>query len=260
VGSSAAADHAFPGSIAMPLPRFYVDAPLAVGQPATLPHAATRHALRVLRVRQGEMITLFNGRGGEYDAQLIHAREPEAEVQIVSFDPREAEPPWSFTVAQGLSSGDRMDWTVEKAVELGAETIAPLATARSVTRLAGDRAKSRRAHWQALAIAASAQCGRNRIATVDEPMPIDAWFATPSTATVRLLLAPGGASLRSVRRPETGARVVLLAGPEGGFDPGEADAAVRHDFLPVGLGPRILRTETAAAVALAMLSALWGDA
>jgi 16S rRNA (uracil1498-N3)-methyltransferase len=259
VGSSVAADRAFSGSIAMALPRFYVDVPLAVGLPATLPHAATRHALRVLRVRQGEMITLFNGQGGEYDAQLIGAREPEAEVQIVRFDPREAESPWSFTVAQGLSSGDRMDWTVEKSVELGAATIAPLATARSVTRLAGDRAKSRRAHWQALAIAASAQCGRNRIATVDEPMPIDAWFATQPPAATRLLLAPGGAPLRTVRRPEPGGRVVVLAGPEGGLDASESTAAVAAGFLPVALGPRILRTETAAAVALAMLSALWDE-
>ena len=114
----------------MSLPRFYVDAPLTVGEPCVLTHEATRHALRALRLRQGEMLTLFNGHGGEYAAQLIHAREPQAEVQVVRFDPREAELPWAITVAQGLSSGDRMDWTIEKAVELGASAMAPLAMSR----------------------------------------------------------------------------------------------------------------------------------
>jgi 16S rRNA (uracil1498-N3)-methyltransferase len=244
----------------MPLPRFYLDGPLAVGAPVVLPRAVTRHALRALRLRQGEMLILFNGHGGEYVAQLVEAREPEAEVQVVRFDPREAESPWPVTVAQGLSSGDRMDWTVEKAVELGAAAIAPLAMARSVTRLAGDRARSRRDHWQALAIAASEQCGRNRIAAVEPVMALDAWFATLPGATLRLVLAPGGATLRTIHRPPPGRRIVLLAGPEGGFADHELAAADTAGFRAVSLGPRILRTETAAAVALAMLAALWeGD-
>jgi 16S rRNA (uracil1498-N3)-methyltransferase len=241
----------------MNLPRFYVDAPLAIGEPTTLPRTVTRHALRALRLRQGEMLTVFNGHGGEYVAQLVHAREPEAEIQVVRFDAREAELPWPITIAQGLSSGDLMDWTVEKAVELGASAIAPLGMTRSVTRLAGDRASSRRDHWQSLAIAASEQCGRNRIAKVEPVMPLDDWFATLPEASLRLVLSPDGAPLRTVRRPPHGRRIVILSGPEGGFADNELQAADAAGFRAISLGPRILRTETAASVALAMLSALW---
>lgn len=241
----------------MSLPRFYVDAALTVGEPCTLSHEVTRHALRALRLRQGEMLTLFNGHGGEYAAQLVHAREPEAEVQVVRFDPREVELPWPITVAQGLSSGDRMDWTIEKSVELGATAIAPLAMSRSVTRLSADRAASRCKHWQSLAIAASEQCGRNRIATIEPVMPLIDWLATLPEATLRLVLAPGGASLASFRAPPEGRRIVLLAGPEGGMSDDELQAADAAGFRALSLGPRILRTETAAPVAVAMLMARW---
>ncbi len=244
----------------MTLPRFHVDIPLVVGEPTTLSRAATRHALRALRLRQGEMLTLFNGHGGEYVAQLVHAREPEAEVQIVHFEAREAELPWPITVAQGLSSGDRMDWTVEKAVELGAATIAPLAMARSVVRLSGERAQSRRAHWQALAVAASEQCGRNRIAVVEPVSALIDWLATVPETTMRLILAPGGVPLATLPRPPHGHRVLLLVGPEGGFTDDELRAADGAGFRATSLGPRVLRTETAAAAALAMLSALWEPA
>ncbi len=241
----------------MTLPRFYLDAPLAIGEPATLSHPVTRHALRALRLRQGDFVTLFNGRGGEFVAQLVHAREPEAEVQVVRFDDREAESPWAFTVAQGLSSGDLMDWTVEKSVELGAATIAPIAMTRSVVRLSPERARTRRAHWQSLAVSACEQCGRNRVATVDEVMPLDDWLATLPEATLRLVLSPDGAPLRTLRRPPHGRRIVLLVGPEGGFADNELQAVDAAGFHAASLGPRILRTETAAPTALAMLSALW---
>ena len=241
----------------MTLPRFHVDIPLVIGEPTTLSRDATRHALRALRLRQGEMLTLFNGHGGEYVAQLVQAREPQAEVQVVRFDDREAELPWPITVAQGLSSGDRMDWTVEKAVELGAATIAPLGMARSVVRLSGDRAQSRRAHWQALAIAASEQCGRNRIATVEPVLPLAEWLQALPEATLRLVLAPGGGSMTTVRRPPAGRRVIVLVGPEGGFTTDELQAIDDAGFRATSLGPRVLRTETAAAAALAMLTALW---
>lgn len=241
----------------MTLPRFHVDTPLAVGTTFSLPRAVTRHALRALRLREGERVILFDGRGGEFVARLVAATEPEAEVAIERFEAREAESPWPFTVAQGLSSGDRMDWTVEKCVELGASTIVPLAAARSVVRLAGDRARSRRAHWQALAIAASEQCGRNRIAAIDDVMPLAAWCATVPETSLRLVLSFGGTSPRALARPAPGTPVVLLAGPEGGFDDRELQAAEAAGFRALSLGPRILRTETAAAAALAMLAALW---
>ena len=241
----------------MTLPRFYVDTPLTVGETCALSHEVTRHALRALRLRQGEMLTLFNGCGGEYAAQLIEAREPEAEVQVVRFDPREAELPWPVTVAQGLSSGDRLDWTIEKAVELGATAFAPLAMSRSVMHLSTDRASSRGRHWQALAIAASEQCGRNRIAKVEPVMPLIDWLATLPEATLRLVLVSGGASLASFRAPLEGRRIVLLAGPEGGLSDDELQAVDAAGFRALSLGPRILRTETAAPVAIAMLTARW---
>ena len=241
----------------MSLPRFHVDTPLAVGQLCVLSHEATRHALRGLRLRQGEMLTLFNGTGGEYQAQLVLAREPNAEAQVVRFDERDAELPWPMTIAQGLSSGDRMDWTVEKAVELGASAIAPLAMARSVVRLNDDRAESRRKHWQAIAISASEQCGRNRVATVDAVLPLIDWLAAVPEVALRIVLAPGGAPLGLFRPPPVGRRVVLLAGPEGGLTDDEMQAADTAGFRALSLGPRILRTETAAPAAIAMLTARW---
>ena len=253
----AAARPLFPDFRLMSLPRFYVDTPLTIGEPCALSHEVTRHALRALRLRPGEMLTLFNGHGGEYAAQLIEAREPSACAQVVRFDPREAELPWPVTVAQGLSSGDRMDWTIEKSVELGATAIAPLAMSRSVTRLSPDRAASRCKHWQSLAIAASEQCGRNRIAMVEPVMPLTDWLATLPEASMRLVLAPGGASLTSFRAPPEGRRIVLLAGPEGGMSDDELQAADTAGFRALSLGPRILRTETAAPVAIAMLTARW---
>jgi 16S rRNA (uracil1498-N3)-methyltransferase len=241
----------------MTLPRFFVDTPLAIGASAVLPRAVTRHALRALRLRDGDRLTLFNGRGGEYACQLVLAREPEAGVEVLRFDAREAELPWPVTVAQGLSSGDRMDWTVEKAVELGAAAVAPLAMARSVTRLAGERARSRQAHWQSLVIAASQQCGRNRLAEVEPVTAFDPWLATLPDDSLRLVLAPLAAPLRTVDRPRPGRRIIVLAGPEGGITDQERAAAEAAGFHAVSLGPRVLRTETAAAVALAMMAALW---
>ncbi len=241
----------------MSLPRFHVDVPLVVGEACLLTHEATRHALRGLRLRQGEMLTLFNGEGGEYQAQLVRAREPQAEVQVVRFEDRDAELPWPITVAQGLSSGDRMDWTIEKSVELGAASIVPLAVSRSVVRLADDRAESRRKHWQAIAVSASEQCGRNRVASVEPVLPLVDWLASLPEATARIILAQGGAPLGLFRAPLAGRRVVLLIGPEGGFSDDEMQAADTAGFRALSLGPRTLRTETAGPAAIAMLTARW---
>jgi len=241
----------------MTAPRFYVDIPLAVGHACTLPREAARHALRALRLRQGDRMTLFNGQGGEYAAQLVVAREPDAEAQVISFDEREAELDWPVTIAQGLSSGDRMDWTVEKAVELGASTIVPIAMARSVTRLGGERANARRAHWQNIAIAASEQCGRNRIAQVEPVIALADWLRALPEPSMRVVLAADGPSIAGFRAPPIGRRVLVVVGPEGGMTDDEAKAVDAAGFRALSLGPRVLRTETAGPAALAMLSAYW---
>jgi 16S rRNA (uracil1498-N3)-methyltransferase len=164
-------------------------------------------------------------------------------------------------LGQALSSGERMDYTVQKAVELGVTAIHPLAAARSVVRLAGERAEKRVAHWQAVAVSACEQSGRNRVPPVAPVAELAAWLERPpagGAGALRLLLSPAGATrLRELPRPA--ASIILLAGPEGGFTPEEEAAVLNCGFIPVRLGPRVLRTETAAVAALAALQALWGD-
>lgn len=241
----------------MTIPRFFVDLPLAVGHPVALSRDVTRHALRALRLRQGDRLVLFNGEGGEYAAQLVHAREPEAEAQVVAHDAREAELAWPVTIAQGLASGDRMDWAVEKSVELGAAAIVPIATARGVVRLTGERAASRVRHWRSIAVAASEQCGRNRIPTVEPVIALDPWLASLPDASMRLVLSFEGSSIAGLLAPPAGRRVLLLVGPEGGFDDDERRRIDAAGFRALSLGSRVLRTETAGPAALATLAAYW---
>lgn len=240
--------------------RFYIDTPLTAGSRTELPRELTHHALRVLRMRDGDALTLFNGRGGEYHGRLIAAgpKAHVAAVDLLDFDAREAELPFAVTLAQGLSGGDKMEWTIEKAVELGAAAIQPLACARSVVRLTAERAGKRQLHWQALIEAACGQCGRNRVPPVHSPAALRDWLSRVPVEALKLMLSPRGERpLTAIAAPRTDQSVYLLVGPEGGFAPDEEAAAQAAGFLPVTIGPRILRTETAAAAALAMLAALW---
>ncbi len=242
------------------MPRFYVNAELAVGRRLVLPRDTAQHALRVLRLTNGEVVTLFNGHGGEYVARLVveDQRKATACVDLLDFDDREAELPFDITVAQGLSGGDKMEWTIEKAIELGAVAIQPLACMRSVVRLSGERALKRMLHWRALCLAACAQCGRNRLPVIHAPLTLDAWLGTVPKSALKLLLSPRGTQhLATVAAPHTGQPVLLLVGPEGGFTVEEEEAARVAGFTAVSIGPRILRTETAAAAALAMLAGVW---
>jgi len=240
--------------------RFFLDAPLTPGAILTLPDAIAHHAVRTWRLETGTAITLFNGQGGEYPARLTvgPGRNPVVQAELTGFDPREAELPFAITVAQGLSGGDKMDWTVEKAVELGAAAIQPLACARSVVRLNTERATRRVAHWRALCEAACAQCTRNRVPVVHAPQPVQDWLHALPAGGMRLLLSPRGAiAPATLSAPPPGMPVWLMVGPEGGFTTEEEDAARHAGFIALTLGPRVLRTETAAAAALAMLTALW---
>jgi 16S rRNA (uracil1498-N3)-methyltransferase len=238
-------------------PRLHVAMPLAEGARIALPEAAAHHAAAVLRLREGEALTLFNGRGGEYSGRIAALAKKAVTVEVESFAAIERESPLAVTLVQGLSSADRMDLTVQKSVELGVQAIQPVAAERSVVRLAGERAEARCAHWRRVAIAACEQCGRNRIPEI-RPLVALARYAAPAEA-LKLVLAPdAGAGLRQALAEEFSV-IVLAVGPEAGFSEEEERTLVAGGFRPVRLGPRILRTETAAPAALAALNALRGD-
>lgn len=238
--------------------RLYCDVALAPGAEIALPEAAARHAVTVLRLQVGDTLNLFNGSGGEYSARLVAVSKREARVRLIEFLAAERESPVTITLALGISAGERMDYSLQKATELGVAAIQPLATERSVVKLAGERADKRRSHWQNLVIAACEQCGRNRIPAVAAIAPLTSWLAQPDSTATRLMFAPAADhTLHNLPRPA--GPIIMLAGPEGGFAPHEYTAALAAGFIPIRLGPRVLRTETAALAALAALQTLWGD-
>lgn len=237
--------------------RLYCDLPLSPGAELTLPEGAARHALTVLRLQVGDALTLFNGAGGEYRASLVAANKREARVRLIEFHAAERESPLEITLALGISAGERMDYSLQKATELGVSAIQPLATERSLVKLAGERADKRQQHWQHVVIAACEQCGRNRVPVVAPVQKLFAYLASIDRKKQLLLLSPDAAT--PLKRVPTATGVVLLIGAEGGLAPAEREAAEASGFAPVSLGPRILRTETAPVAALAVLQALWGD-
>jgi len=242
----------------MSAPRFFVSAPLSSGSSLALPESAAHHAARVLRLRAGADVTLFNGEGGEYAAVLTVIDKRRVQVEIGAHFTVDRESPLAITLIQALSSGERMDVTLQKAVELGVQRVIPVMSERSVVRLQGARADKRQAHWQQVAISACEQCGRNRIPEVQPLIPLMAFLSEPRPAAHRWVLLPEAEkSLRELPRPEQ--PVEILVGPEGGFSEIEATRAQAANFLPIRLGPRVLRTETAAPAMLAAVQALWGD-
>ncbi|KWE60890.1 16S rRNA methyltransferase [Burkholderia ubonensis] len=244
------------------VPRFFVEAALSAGAVLTLPADVARHA-QVLRLQPGDALVLFDGTGGQYRARLVEIDKRSAVAQLDAFEPAEAEPPYRVTLAQGIAGGDKMDWVIEKAVELGVAAIAPLSTSRGVVRLSGERAEKRVAHWRGIVRASCEQCGRNRVPDVAPVRGFDAWLdalpAARADGELRLLLSPR-ASIPFASLPDAppAASVTLLIGPEGGLSPDEEHAARAHGFTALSLGPRVLRTETAGAAVLAALAARWG--
>jgi 16S rRNA (uracil1498-N3)-methyltransferase len=230
----------------------------AHGRCALAPEQA-HHASRVLRLGTGDRLVLFDGRGNEYAATIASVGKSGVCVDVGEPCAVDRESPLAVTLAQGLSSGERMDYTVQKAVELGVACIQPLATERSLVRLDGERARKRAAHWQAVAAAACEQCGRNRVPPVLPLLPLATWLdRMRGAAGARFVLSPqAAAGLRALARPA--GPIVLLAGPEGGLSARERGDAEAAGFAALRLGPRVLRTETAAVAALAALQALWGD-
>ncbi len=238
-------------------PRFYIDGLLRAGMTCALPDDSAHHAVHVLRLRVGEAVTLFNGRGGEYAGTIASMERLKVLVDVLQHHPVERESPLRMALVQGVSAGDRMDFTVRKAVELGVAEIFPVLAASSVSRPKGERAAARHEHWQKIAIAACEQCGRNRIPSVH---PLVEAAKLPLLADgAKLLLAPA-AQLRFSQACKKGdAAFTIAAGPEAGFNASEEKFFLDAGFVPVHLGPRVLRTETAGLAALAALNALRGD-
>jgi len=237
----------------------YVDAPLAAGTRVSLEGGAASHVTRVLRLRVGEGLTLFNGAGGEYAASIEQVHDGGVAVTIGEQRAIERESPLTLTLAQGVSRGERMDLVVQKATELGVSGIVPLFTERSVVRLGAQQAERKLNHWRAITIAACEQSGRNRLPNVAPPLSLADWLRSGADRDGgRLLLSPA-ATARIDAPPRPATSVTVLIGPEGGLTNAEQEAAVAAGFLPVRLGPRVLRTETAAIAALALLQRAFGD-
>ncbi len=242
----------------MRIPRIYLPLPLTVGATVPLDDNAFNHAVRVLRLKPGAPLALFNGEGGAFAAILADIGKREAQAQITEALPGEVESPLRVVLAQGVSRGEKMDYTLQKAVELGVVAIQPLFTERGGVALSGERLDRKVRHWRGVVIGAGEQCGRNRLPEVREPLTLTAWRARAAEPGLRLLLDPlAERGLRGLEPPtET---VTLLIGPEGGLSPAEIAQARTAGFTGVRLGPRILRTETAGMAALAAVQALWGD-
>lgn len=237
-------------------PRFYVARPLSSGAEIELPPHVVRH-VSALRLREGDAITLFNGSGGEFGARLGRLGRDQALARIAAWRDLERESPLRITLALGISSGERMDFALQKATELGVAAIRPVVAERSVVRLSSERADRRLAHWRGVVAAACEQCGRNRVPEVSPIAALDDLIYESAEAGPRLFLSPDAA--QELRQLERAQALLLLIGPEGGLSPAEQHRAQSRGFVALRFGPRILRTETAPLAAIAALQAMWGD-
>jgi len=236
--------------------RFFCPLPLHTGDTVSLPPSAARH-VQVLRLQPGDGVTLFNGEGGEYAATVTRMGRSDVDVSIGAHTPLEREALCAVHLLAGITANERMDWLVEKATELGAASVTPITAERSVLKLKGERAEKKGAHWQGVAAAASEQCGRNRVTRIDPACSLADWLARhPATVQtgMRLVLSlsVGSQSLKTAVQTHT--HITLLSGPEGGLTPAEEAQALAAGFLPVSLGPRVLRAETAPLAVLAALT------
>jgi len=239
--------------------RLFSPVPLKPHCRFTLGNSQARYLARALRLRPGDTLTLFDGSGGEYGAEILRVEKNAVEVETGAFSGRSSESELPIRLVQGVSKGGRMDTVVQKATELGVQEISPILSKYSVLRLDEEKAARRRDHWQGIAQSACEQCGRNVVPAIDQVKPINAWHETNRSepATRLILMADAPATISSVSHPASG--ITLLIGPEGGFSDAEQTQAMSNGFVPVSLGPRILRTETAAIAAVTAVQTLWGD-
>lgn len=238
----------------MRLSRFFISTPLSLGQ-HELPEAQAHYIARVLRHTVGDAVQLFDGSGPEYLGQLIEVGKKTVRVELTAQLPGHAESPLRVHLGQGLSRGERMDWAIQKATELGVAQITPIISERCEVRLKDERADKLLTRWQQVAISACEQCGRSTLPIIHPPMLLADWLQRVQ-ADLKLVLHPVAEPLASHAKPQT---LAFLIGPEGGLNDAEVAQAVRQNFHAARLGPRVLRTETAAAVALSLAQHLWGD-
>jgi 16S rRNA (uracil1498-N3)-methyltransferase len=241
------------------MPRFYCPPPLPSGGTFDLPADVAHHASRVLRLREGDAVQIFDGLGNERHGVIAGIGGKRAVIGSITAVDSDRESPLKVLLAQALSSSEKMDWVIQKATELGVTEIQPIDTERSVARLSAERAAKRLEHWQQVAISACEQCGRNTLPQIHAPLDIMAWLQQmqKSPDAKFILLPQGAAPLQAQAKPQ--GRIALLIGAEGGFTQAESDSALRCGFTPILMGPRVLRTETAAIAGLAALQTLWGD-
>ena len=239
------------------MPRFYCPQPLLPGTTIALPEAVAHH-IAVVRLAPGELITLFNGEGGEVQASIVSVAKRSVTAAVQTHLAREIELPYAVTLAQALPEASKMDWIIEKAIELGAAGIVPLAAQRCVVRLSAERAEKKLAHWQAIIVSASEQSGRNSLAQLAPLQEFNQW-SRQQDLHQRIILTPrADRSLADWARHQPPQALSVMVGPEGGFTEAEETAAIAAGAIGLAMGPRILRTETAGLTALATLSALWG--
>jgi 16S rRNA (uracil1498-N3)-methyltransferase len=242
----------------MRIPRLYCPDHLQPGTEAVLPETAHRHVIQVLRLRAGDRVIVFNGDGNDCPGVLTRADKRSTRVQIESCHAVDNESGLHIHLVQGISRRERMDLTIRKGVELGVSCITPLVTERSVVNLAGERLQRRQQHWLSIVTSACEQCGRSRLPVMNAPATLANWL-TQADDGARLILAPAQTTrIRQLPVPTT-QRVTLMVGPEGGFTLDEYALAEAAGYTGINLGPRILRTETAAIASIAMLQAQWGD-
>ena len=240
----------------MPIPRIHCDLKLGPGAQFALAPEAAQHVAKSLRLKAGDAITVFDGRGGEYDATLQRIDRDRVDVKVGAFRAAERESALALGLVQGLPEADKMDWIIQKATELGVAWVQPVICERSVVRLSGERAARREAHWQRVAVAAAEQCGRTRVPEVRPTLGFMNWIAEPAEVPRWMLVrdAPPLAAHSPAPSP-----LELVVGPEGGLAEREFALARDRGCEPLSLGPRVLRTETAPLAALATIHALWGD-
>lgn len=248
-------------------PRFYCNHPLTIHESILLPNGGSHHAAHVLRLKKNDQVILFNGQGGEFTGQIEQIDKKGVTVQIQRFHDVNRESPVITELVQAICTNEKMDWIIQKAVELGVNHIQPIMTSRCVIHLTGERIKKRAEHWQQIIHSACEQCGRNKIPELMSLAPYTEWLSRYKsdqtnrsiTSSAKLMLTPAAQLHLSKLQPNNKDFFVLLVGPEGGLTPSEEKLAIATGFIAIHLGQRTLRTESAGLAALASIQALWGD-